>query len=260
VASEELPEDAALQRWTDAAESLARSLQESARSALVSSSPSKPAPHSDHGSTLVAALVCPWRRIAARAPGAPPPPDVTLQRVEAAWAALFVHLCRASHRHGLALVAAGRVCEALLAEGAGPAPSRTKWTRRVPHPVLIGHAASLSQVLPRTRRGATSRSDTRRLSSRPSWRRTHGTSRTRLAKARPASLASASVGERPRARPRRGCGRGARARRSPRSAQARGMRWRASRRWWARWPRCWSRPPSPPPLVLSGHAASLTLY
>jgi hypothetical protein len=24
-------------------------------------------------------------------------------------------------------------------------PSRTKWTRRVPHPVLIGHAASLSQ-------------------------------------------------------------------------------------------------------------------
>ena len=27
-----------------------------------------------------------------------------------------------------------------------PPPSRTKWTRRVPHPVLIGHAASLSQV------------------------------------------------------------------------------------------------------------------
>ena len=26
-----------------------------------------------------------------------------------------------------------------------PPPSRTKWTRRVPHPVLIGHAASLSQ-------------------------------------------------------------------------------------------------------------------
>jgi DNA replication licensing factor MCM6 len=25
-------------------------------------------------------------------------------------------------------------------------PPRTKWTRRVPHPVLIGHAASLSQV------------------------------------------------------------------------------------------------------------------
>jgi hypothetical protein len=25
-----------------------------------------------------------------------------------------------------------------------PPPSRTKWTRRVPHPVLIGHAASLS--------------------------------------------------------------------------------------------------------------------
>jgi len=26
-----------------------------------------------------------------------------------------------------------------------PPPSRTKWTRRVPHPVLIGHAASLVQ-------------------------------------------------------------------------------------------------------------------
>ena len=30
-----------------------------------------------------------------------------------------------------------------------PPPLRTKWTRRVPHPVLIGHAASLSQVLQR---------------------------------------------------------------------------------------------------------------
>ena len=29
---------------------------------------------------------------------------------------------------------------------ASPLPPRTKWTRRVPHPVLIGHAASLSQV------------------------------------------------------------------------------------------------------------------
>jgi sugar phosphate isomerase/epimerase len=28
-----------------------------------------------------------------------------------------------------------------------PPPPRTKWTRRVPHPVLIGHAASLSQVV-----------------------------------------------------------------------------------------------------------------
>ena len=26
-----------------------------------------------------------------------------------------------------------------------PPPPRTKWTRRVPHPVLIGHAASLTQ-------------------------------------------------------------------------------------------------------------------
>jgi len=30
--------------------------------------------------------------------------------------------------------------------GLPPPPPRTKWTRRVPHPVLIGHAASLSQV------------------------------------------------------------------------------------------------------------------
>ena len=28
-----------------------------------------------------------------------------------------------------------------------PLPPRTKWTRRVPHPVLIGRTASLSQVL-----------------------------------------------------------------------------------------------------------------
>ena len=32
-----------------------------------------------------------------------------------------------------------------LVRGASPPPpSRTKWTRRVPHPVLIGHAASLT--------------------------------------------------------------------------------------------------------------------
>jgi hypothetical protein len=30
-----------------------------------------------------------------------------------------------------------------------PPPPRTKWTRRVPHSVLIGHAASLSQVIAR---------------------------------------------------------------------------------------------------------------
>ena len=28
-----------------------------------------------------------------------------------------------------------------------PPPSRTKWTRRVPHPVLIGHASSHPPVL-----------------------------------------------------------------------------------------------------------------
>jgi len=38
------------------------------------------------------------------------------------------------------LPAKARAC---LAAGAPPS-SRTKWTRRVPHPVLIGHAASLT--------------------------------------------------------------------------------------------------------------------
>jgi hypothetical protein len=37
--------------------------------------------------------------------------------------------------------------------GQGPPPPspRTKWTRRVPHPVLIGHAAFLSQAGGRSR-------------------------------------------------------------------------------------------------------------
>ena len=36
-----------------------------------------------------------------------------------------------------------RPTEALFQARQPPHPSRTKWTRRVPHPVLIGHAASL---------------------------------------------------------------------------------------------------------------------
>jgi hypothetical protein len=40
------------------------------------------------------------------------------------------------------------------ARKAPPPPSRTKWTRRVPHPVLIGHAASLSQARLRAREEA----------------------------------------------------------------------------------------------------------
>ena len=32
----------------------------------------------------------------------------------------------------------------LREQQAPPPSSRTKWTRRVPHPVLIGHAASLT--------------------------------------------------------------------------------------------------------------------
>jgi len=61
-------------------------------------------------------------------------------------------------------------------------PPRTKWTRRVPHPVLIGHAASLSQVLtassrapglPTTRRrwctARTNRQPETGWGLRPSW-------------------------------------------------------------------------------------------
>ena len=54
---------------------------------------------------------------------------------------------------GRARPAAGTPAQRLAARGLGtapppppPPPFRTKWTRRVPHPVLIGHAASLSQV------------------------------------------------------------------------------------------------------------------
>ena len=39
----------------------------------------------------------------------------------------------------------GRVCKVTRRAGErGTPPPRTKWTRRVPHPVLIGHAASLT--------------------------------------------------------------------------------------------------------------------
>ena len=40
-----------------------------------------------------------------------------------------------------------KVPAVFISKNAVPPPSRTNWTRRVPHPVLIGHAASLSQVL-----------------------------------------------------------------------------------------------------------------
>ena len=55
-----------------------------------------------------------------------------------------------------------------------PPPPRTKWTRRIPHPVLIGHAASLPPYRPhgRSRRSssATSSRSTRRSSTLPSGR------------------------------------------------------------------------------------------
>ena len=44
----------------------------------------------------------------------------------------------AYHMQDLSMLGADRAC-------APRPPSRTKWTRRVPHPVLIGHAASLTR-------------------------------------------------------------------------------------------------------------------
>ena len=46
-----------------------------------------------------------------------------------------------------AVVASALGIPALLPFLKAPPPPRTKWTRRVPHPVLIGHAASLSQAV-----------------------------------------------------------------------------------------------------------------
>ena len=44
------------------------------------------------------------------------------------------------------VVAVNKMDECEWGKARAPPPSRTKWTRRVPHPVLIGHAASLTQV------------------------------------------------------------------------------------------------------------------
>ena len=47
-----------------------------------------------------------------------------------------------------------------------PSPPRSKWTRRVPHPVLIGHAASLTPYQSDTPRPSP-RTDPRALPPRP---------------------------------------------------------------------------------------------
>jgi hypothetical protein len=62
----------------------------------------------------------------------------------------------------------------LNADGYAPPPLRTKWTRRVPHPVLIGHATSLPRtgtaVLCAPRRSARRRSRSRLRSGRSASR------------------------------------------------------------------------------------------
>jgi len=78
----------------------------------------------------------------AAADGAPPPglcsqPGASARGEEAE--ALYRRALAADGRHAPALAGLG----ALLL-GHRPPPPRTKWTRHVPHPVLIGHAASLT--------------------------------------------------------------------------------------------------------------------
>jgi len=93
-----------------------------------------------------------WRRKLSQAscrPGlARRRPRTGAARGGSAWQSRVSRRCRRSRR----------------AAGSVPPPSfpRTKWTRRVPHPVLIGHAASLSQV----RWPAGSRAEARSLPAR----------------------------------------------------------------------------------------------
>ena len=91
--------------------------------------------------------------------GAPAAPEMlsALQARAAAIAGSFTAQGVANLMVGLAHLggearlsaALSRAFQRVAQEGAGDfsaPPPRTKWTRRVPHPVLIGHAASLSQV------------------------------------------------------------------------------------------------------------------
>ena len=59
-------------------------------------------------------------------------------------------------------------CRRVGGGGTPPPPPRTEWTRRVPHPVLIGHAASLSQVADLLKLIY----KTGGVDGRPSWQRT----------------------------------------------------------------------------------------
>jgi hypothetical protein len=74
-----------------------------------------------------------------------------------------------------------------------PPPSRTKWTRRVPHPVLIGHAASLARCAATEPTCSSSPSRSRRSVSRPSPAGATAASWWSAARAAPSASASSKV-------------------------------------------------------------------
>jgi hypothetical protein len=137
-----------------------------------------------------------------------------------------------------------------------PPPLRTKWTRRVPHPVLIGHAASLSQVRAHCARGRR-RGDCLLPQGGPLARRGHQVPRTKWTRRVPhpvlighaASLSQVTKFLVYNARKRQEGGDRAETyfHRTACVAGVEDMRFLV--------PAC-----PPPPLVLSGHAASLTPY
>ena len=105
-----------------------------------------------------------------------------------------------------------------LSVKAPPRPPRTKWTRRVPHPILIGHAASLTPYRPRAWSGSRATSGSSgSLPTRRCQGRVHPTaSRARVAMApraaAAASRAAAAARRRRRPAPLRGAADGRRRR------------------------------------------------
>ena len=174
------------------------------------------------------------------------------------WAQLRFTAANPTGRYRLDLADPEQRETALLLVSPRPPPppsSRTNRTRRVPHPVLIGHAASLSQVEAKKLQHSFEER-CRDFQVGRAWRR-----------ARPRRSAAGGTRALPRARraafdsakwqSRRLQGvHGARLR----AAARRGARAHARPRPWTRTCCARSLPPCPPPSVLSGHAASLTPY
>ena len=118
----------------------------------------------------------------------------------------------------------GSSCARWCAAPPPPPSPRTKWTRRVPHPVLIGHAAPLSQVRRAGRAGRVRRLRRKRLGlCVGGWRGAARAPECDARAHRSAATAPQHLAPAQRGVPRR-------------------------------------RVPPPPPLVLSGHAVSLTPY